>query len=142
VLFNLDLLAALGVIRAHVAGSASAPGRGRDRRAGPAAVDRLVLVDLWALARGGRRRLLGRPAALAVLFAITRREELLMASVTARRVRRTANLRAGAVPRPVPDTDQRHLRRIKAPTLIVTAGRTARSQLLRQVWRSAIQARS
>ncbi len=149
VLFNLDLLAALGVTRAHVAGIGVGAWVAAETAAlAPGAVDRLVLVNplgIWHEKEPGDDPFAQPPGrGSAVLFADpTRREELLMGERNRIDVfvEEQLNLRAGAkFLWPIPDTGiERHLRRIKAPTLIVTAGKDrVVPSYYGQVWQSAI----
>ncbi len=149
VLFNLDLLAALGVDKAHVAGIGVGAWVAAETAAlAPYAVDRLVLVNpmgIWHEAEPGDDPFAQAPGrGSAVLFADpSRREELLMAGRSRIDVfvEEQLNLRAGAkFLWPIPDTGvERHLRRIKAPTLIVTAGKDrVAPRYYGAVWQAAI----
>jgi pimeloyl-ACP methyl ester carboxylesterase len=149
VLFCIDLLDALGIETAHLAGigvgawvaaelAAIAPQRAR----------RLVLVNplgVWREEAPGEDPFAQAPGrGSAVLFADpSRREELLIAGRNRIDVfvEEQLNLRAGAkFLWPIPDTGiERRLRRIKAPALIVTGGKDrVVPRYYGDLWREAI----
>jgi len=149
VLFNLDLLAALGVERANVAGIGVGAWIAAELAAlAPQRVNRLVLVNplgIWREEQPGEDPFAQAPGrGSAVLFANPdRREELLMAGRSRIDVfvEEQLNLRAGAkFLWPIPDTGiECRLRRIKAPTLIVTGGKDrVVPRYYGELWRSAI----
>lgn len=130
VLFNTDLLDALSIQRAHVAGTGVGAWIAAEIAAlMPHRVERLVLVNptgVWREDQPGEDPFAQAPGrGAAVLFADpSRREELLVAGRDRIDVfvEEQLNLRAGArFLWPIPDTGiERRLRRITAPTLVVT----------------------
>ncbi|HXH21332.1 MAG TPA: alpha/beta hydrolase [Dehalococcoidia bacterium] len=149
VLFNLDLLDALGIESAHVAGIGVGAWIAAELAAlAPQRVRRLALVNplgLWREEAPGEDPFAQPPGrGSAVLFADpARREELLVAGRNRIDVfvEEQLNLRAGAkFLWPIPDTGiERRLRRIKAPTLIVVGGLDrVVPRYYGDLWRSAI----
>jgi pimeloyl-ACP methyl ester carboxylesterase len=133
VLFNSDLLDALGITKAHVAGIGVGAWIAAEFAAIMAQrVDRLVLVNplgIWTEEQPGEDPFAQAPGrGAAVLFADPeKRDELLVAGRNRIDVfvEEQLNLKAGAkFLWPIPDTGvARRLGRIKAPTLIVTSGK-------------------
>ncbi len=151
VLFNLDLLDALGVERAHVAGIGVGAWIAAELAAlAPERVRKLVLVSpmgIWREAAPGDDPFAQAPGrGMAVLFSDPeRREELLVGGRNRVDVfvEEQLNLRAGAkFLWPIPDTGiERRLRRIKASALIATAGKDRIvPRHYGAVWQSAIKA--
>jgi pimeloyl-ACP methyl ester carboxylesterase len=149
VLFNADLLDALGIGRAHVAGIGVGAWIAAEFAAVmPQRVDRLVLVNplgMWTEEQPGEDPFAQPPGrGSAVLFADpNRREELLIAGRNRIDVfvEEQLNLRAGAkFLWPIPDTGvARRLGRIKAPTLIVVSGKDrVVPRYYGELWRRAV----
>jgi pimeloyl-ACP methyl ester carboxylesterase len=149
VLFNSDLLDALGIEKASVAGIGVGAWIAAEFAAIMAQrVDRLVLVNplgIWSEDQPGEDPFAQAPGrGTAVLFADpAKRQDLLMAgrNLIDVFVEEQLNLKAGAkFLWPIPDTGvARRLGRIKAPTLIVTSGQDrVVPRYYGETWRNAI----